>query len=764
MVRLLDAFERAQHDPEKEGHVAVQLDRLFDSIKDSGELSDDIQLHLEELEGESLLPDIVSNVCDWYSENSFSAAREALSQLETAIAEAEEDGWLSVAAQYHYWRIDLRAGLDGHNAADEIEEALVFLEENYSIISNTFITPIVESVLENTDDLSTAVVDRWITFLEDAATSHRSANQFNRERKVLRLLRQLKLNRDHSTDDVEQTLVESYRVEADVLEEGSSLRKADTLQSGVVECGAYMTDEKQRSWKQEALQARQSGIDDELVEMSLDDLDGVDEEDLTQAMRDEADTIVEWFTQVKQDYSGAYAVYCLTLSRSLIPDVNKIRLSTEEFVVSQLFQRQIYSPEAYSISVDPSDVETIPSAYRRQAGSVMTSLGNAMYRLISEGHLTLTDIFQVFWIGDSLSPDTEAFLTDALFELSDENYVPALFLLIPHLEASIVEAFRATGRPPYTISEQGTRQQTLGGLFIDNADRLGQHYSVYLRSRYTSREGMNLRNRVAHGQVRYRNATYLDTILTLFDILKCLITINISPYLTVFGPPQTTLSPSTNYGRDTDISLFADANKQIVGYGRSSDEHTILVIREDPHEERTDLFVDSGRINRYRIGETGLTRDKIKDELDALRDDHPDIPEEITYTWLDTGDLVFHTVENIIDGELTTPADSVPKDTILAQGTTRGINESAGRIVLKRLEEQDEITTVTIQGREEILRNEEKIQVFESAQQADRIGEYRAWNIATHFDSHDSFVAADSDAFQAVEGIGPKLAEQVSNI
>ncbi|MFB6178651.1 MAG: helix-hairpin-helix domain-containing protein [Halorientalis sp.] len=44
----------------------------------------------------------------------------------------------------------------------------------------------------------------------------------------------------------------------------------------------------------------------------------------------------------------------------------------------------------------------------------------------------------------------------------------------------------------------------------------------------------------------------------------------------------------------------------------------------------------------------------------------------------------------------------------------------------------------------------------------DRIGEYRAWNIATHFDSHDAFEAAGSDAFQAVDGIGPKLADQLS--
>lgn len=764
MVRLLDAFDRAQRDPDKEGHIAIQLDRLFDTIKDSEELSDDVLLHLAEMEDEYLLPDIVENILKWYRENTFSAVRDALNQLETAIAEAEDDEWQSVAAQYHYRRIQLRAGLDGHHAADEIEDALIFLEDNHADISTTFITPIVEITLENVDDLSTTVIDRWITFFENTANRHRSGNQFNRERDILRPLRQLKQDCGRSTGDVEQELIESYRMEADMLEQKSRLQKADTLQSGVAECGAYMTADQQRSWKQEALQARKSGIDSELAEFSLDDIDGVNEDDLIQEMQDNADTIVEWFTQIKQDYSGTYAVYCLALSRSLIPDVNKVRLSTEEFVFSQLIQRQIYSPEAYTLSVDPSDIETIPSSYNQRAKSMMTSLGNALYRLINDGHLTISDIFHVFWIGDCLSPDTEAFLTDALFELYDDNHIPALFLLLPHLEASIVDTFQATGRPTYTIGDQGTRQQTLGGLFIDNIDRFGQHYAVYLRYRYTSREGMNLRNRIAHGQARYQNATYLTTVLLLFDILKCLITINVSPYLAAYGSPQRTLTPSTYYGSSIDISRFTDLNKQIKGYGRSSDEHTIIVLREAPHEDRIDLFVDSGRINRYRIGETGLTRDEIKDEIDALGQDHAAIPEDITYTWLDTNDLIFHTVEDIIDDELTVPADSVPKDMILDHGTTRGINESTGRLVLTRLEEQDEIITVTVHDRNEILRTNEKLKIFETAQQVDGIGEQYAWNIADHFDSYDAFTAADRDTFQAVDGIGPKRAEQLTDI
>ena len=107
---------------------------------------------------------------------------------------------------------------------------------------------------------------------------------------------------------------------------------------------------------------------------------------------------------------------------------------------------------------------------------------------------------------------------------------------------------------------------------------------------------MNLRNRLSHGQLRYRNANYLNAVLTLFDTLKCLITLNSADYLNYFGIPQETLSPSTQYDQETDLSLFTDLNKQIIGYGTSTDGHTLVVIRENGHEDHTELFVDRGRV------------------------------------------------------------------------------------------------------------------------------------------------------------------------
>ncbi|WP_396613996.1 DUF4209 domain-containing protein (plasmid) [Haloferax sp. S1W] len=768
MVRLLDALDRARADPGEDFHFALQLERLFESVENDEELSDEIRLHLDEMDGRYLLPDLVDKLEDWYSDSTFQSARDALDLFEDAITDAEDRGWVNVASQYQLQRIRLKAGLQGHDVTDELEEALEFLESCHTDDLASFTTSIIEATTDNIDDVPKNHRDRWIDLLKIITDVNRTENRFNQHREYIRLLHEFKQACDRDTSDVETALVDSYRREADLVGRKSQLQKADILQSGVAECAEYLSDERKRNWKQEALQARRNGTETELHELNPDDLDvdGIEGESLQQAVAEEMEhntqVYVDWFKQVKQSSgSSSYALYCLALSSSLFPDPNKIRLSTEEFVISQLVSRQIISPEAHTLSIDPSDPESIPNNYAHYAAGKMSSLGNALYRLIKEGHLTLSDIIHIFRIGDTLSPDTEAFLTDALLELHEDNHRQALFLFVPHLEATIVDTLQSIGRPAYTIIDEGTQQQLLGGLFIDGRDLFGRHYAIYLRYRYTSREGMNLRNRLSHGQLRYRNANYLNTVLTLFDILKCLITLNSADYLNYFGIPQWTLSPPTQYAQETDLSLFTDLNMQIIGYGTSTDDHTLLVIRENGHEDHTELFVDRGRIRRYLIDGTRLTRDEIRDEINQLCDDHHHIPDSIDYTWLDQDDLVLHTIKDVIDDQTTVPADTPSRDTIIEHAKVRGIDESTTRTAFRLLEERGDITTRDIDG-ETVVPTDEYLQIFEHATHVTGIGETLAWHVADHFDSEQAFFDADQEAFQAVPGIGPHRADRLA--
>jgi len=697
MVRLIDSLDTARGDPAKDIHFALELGRLFASIEQGEELREDTRLHLEEMEGEYLLPEIVEDLEAWYGEEDFEAAREALSLLEDGVDEEVDNDCLQVATQYHHRLISLKAGLGGHDASDEMSHALDVLERNHPEISSQFITPVLELVLTDLDDVASPEVDSWEQLIEDIASSHRSANRFDQQREFLRLLRRLKVKQEENTDDVEEQLIESYRANADIAATDSRMRKSDILQSGVSECGPYMSDATEREWKQEALQARRQGSQEELVELSLDelDVDGLEGESLEEAVFEEMEEItqayVDWFKDIEATWDSTYALYCLALSPTLIPDPNRIRLSTEQYVFTELAQRQIISPEAHTYSVDPSDVDTIPSSYSRSAATRMSSLGNALYRLMKEGHLSITNFIALFRIGDSLSPDTEAFLTDALVDLFDDNHVQALFVLVPHLEAVIVDTLESIGRPAYTITEHGTQQQLLGGLFIEGSDLFGSDYAMYLRHRYTSREGTNLRNRLSHGQLRYPNATYLNSVLTMFDIVKCMITLNSAPYLARFSIPNRTLSPSTHYNQATDFSLFTDLNRQIIGHGRSDDDHTIVVLREDGHNEITELFVDNGRIDRYRIDGIGHTREELQAEIELLREDHPTIPNDIDYTWLDRDNLILEAIMDILGAELNSETDSLSKETLFEKAKTRGIDESTARFSLRLLKEDDEI-------------------------------------------------------------------------
>lgn len=104
---------------------------------------------------------------------------------------------------------------------------------------------------------------------------------------------------------MEEQLIESYGAKADLAATDSHMRKSDILESGVSECGPYMSDAIKGEWKQEALQARRRGSQKELVELSLNDLnaDGLEGESLEEAVFEEMEEItqayVDWFKDIE---------------------------------------------------------------------------------------------------------------------------------------------------------------------------------------------------------------------------------------------------------------------------------------------------------------------------------------------------------------------------------------------------------------------------------------------------------------------------------
>ena len=69
---------------------------------------------------------------------------------------------------------------------------------------------------------------------------------------------------------------------------------------------------------------------------------------------------------------------------------------------------------------------------------------------------------------------------------------------------------------------QGTvyKQKGLGGLFGLIEEDIDLNFGKYLQYRYTNTSGHNLRNRVAHGQIKYSAANFTQASTIIFDILR----------------------------------------------------------------------------------------------------------------------------------------------------------------------------------------------------------------------------------------------------
>ena len=561
-----------------------------------------------------------------------------------------------------------------------------------------------EIIADNWDEISDEENTQWIQFIRDTASRLHSSRFYDREREYLRLLLQIKSNTGERTGKIEESLIKSYRLEANVQETNSMLAKADTLRSGLNECSQYMSDSQRQEWKREALRARRDAVQTEFAEIDLgqmaepeSNVDSLDEL-VTTEIKQNTTRIVDQFIKTSDEHDSTFALYNLLLSESLIPDATRIRLKGEEFVFQNAFTTKIISPEYNTLSLAPGERREIPTNYHIPATGMMSSTGNALHQLIQQGHLSVHDFITIFRLGGSLSADTDFFLVEALFDLFDGNHVQALFVSLPHLEAIFVDTLPSLDRTSYINTEKGTQQRTLGGLISETTELLGQDYSIYLRFRYTDRAGMNLRNGLSHGQLRRVNANYLNSVMVMFDISKSVIHLNRSAYVRAFGPPFRAFSPPTNFNKDTDLSLFTDANRQIVGYGRPPDRHSIIVIRKNANENSTKLFVDRGRISEYELGSADMTREKLS-TVEELSAEYADVPEEIDYTWLDN-ETVLRELLNIVETNLT--SDQVEKQLIFQQARKRGISEVTARLGLDQLEETHDIVqsdeTVSLNG------------------------------------------------------------------
>ena len=686
---LVDAFEQAEQTGD-DGRLAIQLRRLFQAAEDDGGgylqyLDDD----LDEIE-EWNLSDLSSTLEDWYTNRDFARAQTALDLLDELIDDADDRDWYQAAAQLHHRRIKLKAGLSGHDPKTELNNTLEFIENHGGeVLSSNQIHPIVELVEQNTDSISDDDLQGWVDLCADIIVEKRANNRHQQEREFLGLKMELKQELGQSTESDQERIIESVEAEAEHQGKRSNLLKATVLESGLDRCAEFLSDDKKEDWKREALESRRRGAEEEMVEMSPGD-ELVEAE--AEEAKENAGRLVEWFESVKQTYdSSTYALYCLLCSDGYVPSWEMAKNTEKGFVFREAFGTQYTSPEGHAIGVNPparEEKERIPSSYPRNIDSKNRTLADALYRLIDSGSLTEFD-FHILLSIANITPHTHAFLTDAVLDLFDSNYVQSLAIAMPHLEGAIVDTLDHMGRSATAKTDDGTQQQAFGGLLEDLVDDIEFEYLQYLKVNYTDGRGPNQRNRWSHGQFRYFQANFRTAVITIFDTVKTLIQLNPSPFVAIFSLPSESISTRSRRQQGIDLSKHLEEGQKILAYGYEDD--TAIIVAENEEEDRTPFLVIRGNIAQdHGLPETGLSRDEIRDNVELLKAPAPDVPDDIELTWLDTENAVQSKVSRIItdldDGE------GAPQEDIVELAKRFGLRDDRVMAAIDGLVEDGDIT------------------------------------------------------------------------
>lgn len=634
---LLRDYEKALHAPDNDYHLAFELERIFEVLHDGNELSSDLKGEAEEL-GEFQLHELLTAMESWYVEDEFDSIQDILDLLDDQIDAAIDLDWYAVTATFHIEKIQLKAGLSGHDPQPEIADALTFLDDNLEETSTNRIQSLVKLVLDNADFLTDDELRAWADLCDRWADLLGDENQYMQERHAISHRIALKNEISEDVNDDQQRMVDSFDKEAELKGQNSSLLLATTLEQGLKRCVEFLSDEKKKEWKRRALDARREGIN-EMAEISID-------EDMQEALAEESraniERMVDWVKDTVDIYSNStYALYCLLCSDGYVPGYEQALLVQEGFVFPQMVQTQITSPEGHSIGVNPSlmdDPESrrIPTSYVHDVRIKNIILTSALYRLFDDDIISEFDFYLLFEVSD-MSDNTKAFLTDAVMDLYDGKYIRSFGLAIHRMEGAIVDTLDEMGMAFSALTGEGTQQQALGGLLEDLDDLIDEEYLIYLITNYTDGRGHNYRNRWAHGQMQYRELGFQVASITIFDTLKTVLQMNPTPFVAQFSLPSRTISKRTQEGLD--VGEFLEEDHEIIAYGY--EDKIGVIVAENPDANETNFrVVRGGTFQDYPISGVDQDRDEIERHLESLKIPAPNLPDAIELVWVETDEEI----------------------------------------------------------------------------------------------------------------------------
>ncbi|GAH69932.1 unnamed protein product, partial [marine sediment metagenome] len=148
-------------------------------------------------------------------------------------------------------------------------------------------------------------------------------------------------------------------------------------------------------------------------------------------------------------------------------------------------------------------------------------------RLVKEGIFTLEKLFG-FFKEKSLDKDLSLFLLEGMKYFILCEYHAAIFILIPQIETLAKKIAEKVKIPIKKVVREGEQDKTLGDFLLDEnfQVKIGTDLNTYCLWFLADKTGFNLRNRISHGLIRYKDVQsfivvgVIDIIILLIEVLN----------------------------------------------------------------------------------------------------------------------------------------------------------------------------------------------------------------------------------------------------
>lgn len=143
-------------------------------------------------------------------------------------------------------------------------------------------------------------------------------------------------------------------------------------------------------------------------------------------------------------------------------------------------------------------------------------------KLIDEQNLCTDNFMEKFDRWGLLDNRNRLFIKTGISKFLEDDYISSLHILVPQFESTLKRLFSNAGYPTTSFKKEGAQQEETFNVFLKRDEiisALGVNIHKLIQIVMVEQSGLNLRNEIAHGLIKYSDIDKTKCVLVIFLFL-----------------------------------------------------------------------------------------------------------------------------------------------------------------------------------------------------------------------------------------------------